>query len=1125
MQKKWFYGLGIPINVSKTVKFLFVCITFLSFGVHTVYAQDNRVTLKVKDVSLEQVLLELKKQTSARFFYSMDKIQNIRNISVDVKGKELGEFLKMILEGTNLSFTYVDNVVVLKDKQKEPVKPAKETIPMEVKGLVKDTKGNTIPGVTLIVKGTNIGCVTDIDGTFKLSLPKQDNITLVFSFVGMKTIEVVYKGQTSLNVVMEEDVKEMEEVVVTGIFERKAESFTGAATVIKKDELLRAGNQNLLQNLKNLDPAFKIVENLDYGSDPNRMPEIQMRGEQGIPDIKGTYNGNPNQPLFILDGFEADINTVFDLDMNRVETVVLLKDAAAKAIYGSRAANGVVVIETHQPEAGRLRISYKGDLNITAPDLNGYNLCDAREKYEIMKRFDPWESNDPTYKLSHEKYLAELLRQVERGVDTYWLSKPLRVGVGHKHSLYLEGGDERIRYSMDLMYNDVTGVMKGSDRKTFTGGFSLAYRYKNLSFRNQLSVSLNRADDSPYGAFSEYVMMNPYWSPYDEDGNEKQIAGTHGGGGIKKKSWGNPLYNATLNTNNFSKYTELINNFYIEWNILENLKVTGRLGVSKHTDLREDFYPASHTRFIDYSEDRFFERGSYSKTDGEATSIRADINANYSFAKREHALFVNAGYSVQQDKSESVGFEVIGFPNDNMDFIAFAKQFPENSRPSGSESFSRELGILGALNYSYGNRFLADFSWRANASSMFGANKRWGQFWSAGIGWNIHNETFLKGSKALKQLKLRASTGYTGSQNFNSYQALATFSYYLDQAYDNWVGSYLMGLSNDDLKWQKTKDYNVGMDLNLFGRLVARFDYYVTDTEDQLLDLTIPPSMGFTSYRENLGSTQNKGIELKLNGHVLADVENDRYLSLFFTLAKNSNKIRKISNALQSYNDEQDKKLVEGSDEDDGWTRKPVTRFVEGQSVSVIWAVRSLGIDPATGKELFLNKDGEITSEWKAEDQVVCGDATPKCTGTFGLNMDYKGFSLNMSFYYRLGGQVYNQTLIDRVENADIRLNVDKRIYDAVWTQPNDRVAFTFNPFQIVYPTSRFVQDVRELQFSSFNLGYDFKNHPFVHKIGLERLKVNFYMNDVFRASTVKIERGLEYPFARTFSFSLQATF
>ena len=139
--------------------------------------------------------------------------------------------------------------------------------------------------------------------------------------------------------------------------------------------------------------------------------------------------------------------------------------------------------------------------------------------------------------------------------------------------------------------------------------------------------------------------------------------------------------------------------------------------------------------------------------------------------------------------------------------------------------------------------------------------------------------------------------------------------------------------------------------------------------------------------------------------------------------------------------------------------------------------------------------------------------------------MDYKGFSLNMSFYYRLGGQVYNQTLIDRVENADIRLNVDKRIYDAVWTQPNDRVAFTFNPFQIVYPTSRFVQDVRELQFSSFNLGYDFKNHPFVHKIGLERLKVNFYMNDVFRASTVKIERGLEYPFARTFSFSLQATF
>ena len=401
---------------------------------------------------------------------------------------------------------------------------------------------------------------------------------------------------------------------------------------------------------------------------------------------------------------------------------------------------------------------------------------------------------------------------------------------------------------------------------------------------------------------------------------------------------------------------------------------------------------------------------------------------------------------------------------------------------------------------------------------MFGKDKRWGQFWSAGIGWNLHQEHFLSDAEWLRQLKLRASTGYTGSQNFNSYQALATFTYYQAQAYDNWVGSYLLGLPNDELKWQKTREYNVGMDLNLWCRFSGRLDYYVQNTEDQLLDFTIPPSMGFTSYKENLGSTQNKGIELKLNARIWSDVAKDRYMNLFFSIAKNENKIKKISNALKSYNDSQDEELSSGD------SNKPVLHYVEGQSVSAIWAVRSLGIDPASGEEMWLTKDGEITSEWRAEDQVVCGDAMPKCTGTFGLNLDYKGIFLNMTFYYQFGGQIYNQTLVDRVENADISMNVDRRIYDAVWKNPDDRVAFSFNPYGNTQPTSRFVQDLNELRLSTFNIGYDFRHCAFLSRIGLERLKASFYMNDVFRASTVKIERGLEYPFARTYSFSLQVT-
>ena len=1085
------------------VHFLFA----LSLTYASVDNQATLVTFTAKSESLNDVLIRFKDQAGIDILFNKQLIGNQICKDVNLVKQPVEVVLGRILEGTGFVFSKVDGVYVIKKEA------AQQAEPQSVSGVVVDESGAPLPGVTVIVKGTSLGCATDMDGKFKLTLASGNNVVLVFSFIGMRTKEVAYAGQKDLKVVLEAEATEMEQVVVTGIFTRKKESFTGSATTVKKEDLQKMGNQNLLQSLKSLDPAFHIVENNDFGSDPNKAPQIQMRGQQSMPDIKGTYKGNPNQPLFILDGFEADITTVYDLDMNRIETIVLLKDAAAKAIYGAKAANGVVVIETHQPKAGKLRISYKGDLSLTVPDLTGYNLCNAQEKYEVEKahgdNYDSW---------FQEQYLNDIKTNVERGINTDWLAQPLRTGVGHRHSLYMEGGDERLRYGVDLLYNDIKGVMKGSDRKTFTGGFTLSYRYKDLLFRNQFSTSLNRADDSPYGEFKEYAAMNPYWTPYDENGDLKQIAGTTGGGGYNLVNRGNPLWTASIGTKNFSKYTNLTNNFYIEWQALESLKFVGRLGLSKNLSSREDFYPAAHTAFLGYSEDKFFERGLYSKQNGESSSVDMDITANYSLILDKHQIFLNVNYNMEQNRSEDATFSMVGFPNDKISFVTSGLKFNmDDYAPKGSDDISREIGILGALNYSYDDRYLADLSWRASASSRFGKDKRWGQFWSAGIGWNLHNEHFMENAEWLKQLKLRASTGYTGAQNFSPYQALAMFGYHKEQAYDNWIGSYLMALPNDNLKWQKTQDFNVGFDLNLFGRLMVSYDYYIQKTKDQLLALTVPPSMGFTSYMENIGSTENKGMELKLNAHLLYDVDNDRYLSASFSIAKNTNKLKKISNALQSYNDEGDNEILNKK------TNKPRTRFVEGQSMNAIWAVRSLGINPATGQEVYLTKDGK--TEWRAEDQVVCGDAMPKCSGTFGVNMDYRGIFMNLSFYYQFGGQTYNQTLVDRVENADITMNVDKRIYNSVWKKPGDVVDFAYNRFSVTKPSSRFVQDLNELRMSSLNVGYDFRHCAFMENSVIKQLKASFYMDDVFRVSTVKTERGLTYPFARTFSFSLQATF
>lgn len=1077
-------------------------------GMYALTPPDTEVTVDFKSAKVETVLKEIRRQSGLNVVYKAELVRQWPTITIRATRKPAIDVLNQVASLVGCECTVSGNIATITPKKTEQTRRQNR-----ITGTVTDDAGEPLVGVTVRTNEPGVMGVSDSDGNFNIEIPTGKHVSSVtFTYVGMKPTTVVYKGGR-ISARLRQD-NTIDDVVVNGIYERRKESFTGAATVVSHDELMRNGSQNLLQNLKNIDPAFKIVDNIDLGSDPNTMPTVQMRGQQSMADIGGTYNGNPNQPLFILDGFETDMTTVYDLDMNRVETVVLLKDAAAKAIYGSKAANGVVVIETRKPEAGKLRITYKGDLNLTVPDLSGYNLCNAMEKYDVDKTFgiysDSW---------FWEQYLNKNMAAIARGVNTDWLAQPLRTGVGQCHSVYMEGGDDRMKYGVDLLYNDITGVMKDSDRKTFTGGFTLSYRYKNLIFRNQFNVSLNRSDDSPYGSFSEYTDLNPYWSPYDENGDIKQIAGSTGGGGIIGVTKGNPLWNATIGTKNYSKYTSLTNNFYIEWQVLEHLKLTGRLGLTKNISRRDDFYPASHTRFLSYSDSRFFEKGSYTKTNGESSAVNADITASYSLLAGLNQLYINAGWSISQQQGESVTFTEVGYPNERTDFITSGLGFIENYRPAGYESKSREIGLLSALNYSYDDRYLADLSLRGNGSSRFGKDNHWGSFWSAGIGWNLHKEHFMKDAKWLRQFKLRASTGYTGSQNFSPYQALATFAYYQDSAYDNWIGSYLRALPNDDLKWQKTRDWNVGFDLNILGRFTLRYDYYVQRTTDQLLSLTIPPSMGFTSYKENLGSTENSGMELKTNVNILLDPTHDRYLSVNFSVGHNKNKLKKISNALRAYNDEVDKGLA------DGTSNKPQVHYIEGESMNSIWAVRSLGIDPATGEEVFLTKDGKLTTEWSTKDQVVCGDAMPKASGSFGLNLDIRGWFLNTSFYYQLGGQTYNQTLVERVENANVSLNVDKRIYDSVWRQPGDKVSFAYHAGKTTKPSSRFVQDLDELRLSTLNMGYDFRHQRFVRRWGLERLKVSFYMDDVFRLSTVKREMGLTYPFARTYSLSVQATF
>ncbi len=910
----------------------------------------------------------------------------------------------------------------------------------------------------------------------------------------------------------------MDEVVVNGMFTRKANTFTGAVTTVKGEELQRVGNQNVLQSLKNIDPSFLQIENLAAGSNPNALPDFQMRGATTVSNIQGEYASSANQPLFILDGFETELTKILDLDMNQVENLTTLKDATAKAIYGAKAANGVIVIETKRPTSGRLKVSYNGGLSIEVPDLSSYDLCNAIEKLEVEKMAGLFtdKNGNAVNQIALDQTYSNKLREILAGSETDWKAQPTRVGVGHKHSILLEGGDDSMLYGVDLSYNNIEGVMKGSNRNTFSGGITLSYRVKDFMFRNKLTIDYNDNNESPYGSFDIYCRMNPYSRLYDEHGNLiKSYAYTNNEG--QNSTYYNPIYNTTLNTINNKTYTNITNNFYIDWQVKSNLRLTGRFGFVRKTTTVDQFKPANHTDFISIADE--FRKGSYYKEDGKHTNINADIGANYSIQLNKHLFFFNGQLNMSDNSYSSVGTEAEGFPNDHMDDISFAVQYAKDKRPTGTEGVSRNCGGVLSLNYSFDERYLFDANYRLTGSSETSDDNRWAQFWSIGGGWNIHSEAFLKNATFLNRLKLRASFGYTGSQGFSSYDAKPTFIYYGNASYNGSIGSYIKGLANSDLHWQEVYDTNIGIDFALFNnRLSGRFDYYLSNTEGMITNVTVPYTTGFSTYVANLGKVENKGIEAYLNFKAYENKQD--YINVYASVAHNKNTLKEISNGLRNWNDTQDKDMISNG------TTAPSIKYVEGCSMDAIWAVKSLGIDPQNGKEIFVKKDGTITYEYNVADQVVCGDALPKINGNIGFNGEIKGFGFSVTAGYRLGGQIYNSTLVDKVENALIQYNVDRRVFTDRWQKAGDIALYKAISDQgTTYPTSRFVEDYDTFTLSSISLSYDFRNWKFLRESFLERLKVSAYTNDLFIISSVKTERGTSYPFARTFSFSVQATF
>ncbi len=1102
---------------------------------------SQTVTIVKNNTTLENLFKEIKHQTGYLFFYS-GKVNPKQKQTVELKNASLDDAMAACLNGLDLTFTIVNKTIVISPRPKEdaprPQLQAAATVsaPITAQGRVIDSASKEVLiGVNISVKNKQLNTQTNANGEFKLNVEAGD--VLVFTYVGYKVKEVAVNSSKSITVMLSAQTEHLNDVVVTGYQVIKKDNYTGSAIVIKGDDLLKSNPQNLLKSIATFDPSFRIADNNILGSDPNSLPNITVRGSTTLPSINGdiidrnNLSSAYNVPVFILDGFEVSLQKVFDLDINRIATVNILKDAAATAVYGAKAANGVIVITTKPPVPGKLQLSYNYELKVQAPDLNGYHLLNAKDKLEYERLAGLYSAANSTADSQDEldkQYYAKL-RNVVGGIDSYWLSQPLRNAYGMKHALYAEGGDSTFRYGFNVRYESAPGVMKNSGRDRYNAGMSFMYSpNRRLLIKNEVNVTQVKAMNSNYGEFADYVGMNPYYPLRDSTGNYlREIANwrvdTHQNepDQIKNRPVYNPLFESTLGNFDKSGYLELQDVLTADWKINSGLRLIGLISAINTKSTSDKFISPLSNVFFNGPASEIQNRGQYNYTNVNRLNIDANLKLVYNKQLGDHSINAVLASQVTTSNNNLKAFVARGFSNDKFTNIGFARTYEPNGKPTGDVAVTRVLSNFLSGNYAYKNKYLFDVTLSANGSSAFGANQRIAPFWAAGIGWNAHYEDFIKDNlTALSRLKLTFTTGTTGSVSFPPSLARTTYDYQTSNWYSTGVGAIVNSFGNEDLKWQKTNNYDFSLELGMFeDRIMINPRYYYKLTKGLVNSINIAPSTGFATYSANLGDMSNKGYELYLT----LNAYKSRDLNVNFTgnLAHNRNTIVKISNSLKAYNDAVNNYQ---SNPNNNAQALPLLHYQEGQSLYTIWGVKSLGIDPENGRELLVKRDGTLTYDWDPVDSQPIGDMQPKAEGYFGSNITYKQFLLSFQFHYKFGGQAYNQTLVDRVENADPRFNVDRRALTQRWQQPGDIAMFkNIADLGTSYATSRFVQRENTIDLPTVTLTYTLGKAA-VQKLGFQNLRTLLTVNDVFYNSTIQQERGINYPYARSLTFSIQAT-
>lgn len=1081
--------------------------------------QVEKLTFEVHNASLSEVIPILERTTDYTFLYRDEQVAGVKNLNLRFVDEQLGNVLDKCLEGTALTWQMVDKTVVLSERDAAKTVAVPQAKTRKVTGKVTDTEGNPLPGVSVLIAGTTVGVATDAEGRYTIECVESKDLALVYSFMGMKAQKIVVENKTVIDVKLEDDVAELDEAVAMGIYTRNIETFTGSVTTFKTEELKQISPQSVLRSLSVLDPSFIITENREQGSNPNALLDISINGKINVTDLTQEYSADPNQPLFILDGFETTLEAIQDLNMDRVESISILKDASATAIYGSRAANGVVVVETIKPKQGQLRFSYTGNFTVGWADLSDFNLMNAAEKLEYEKLAGVYKDSsganlDENGEIINESQRARYyarLKLVQEGYDTYWLNEPLRMAFTQGHNVFIDGGDQAFLYGVGISYNNTQGVMKKSNRDVLNGNIRLTYRVKDLSFTNQTTIGSTKAENNIVD-FSAYSQMNPFYAKRTKDGEIPKYVFRESLAGANRYDYiWNPLWDYNQKSINESNNWNITNNFQIEYRFFRNFRIRGNLQYQMTKLETEIFRSPNETRFAQTEADK---KGSYSKTSTSNSSLAGRINLTYGRSFGNHTLNGVGGMQFSDKNQKSYGFGAQGYTTDQFSSPNFASKYVDG-KPSASDDKSRSVSYYLNLNYAYNMRYLLDFNLTSNGASQFGINDPFTTTWAVGAGWNMHNESFLENSEIVNYLKLRYSYGNPGNQNYDAKLSSSIYMYNTSLNNPFGLAAKVTTWGNNNLKWQRTVTHNFGLDVQFFdSRLNVNFDYQMRDTDPLLVRIDMPASTGSTTAPMNVGATDNRSVSVRATYYIIKKREFNWYVS--GNLNHNTTKYKKIGNLLEEYNQR-------------GQASSSLMRYYDNASTTGVYLVRSAGIDPATGNEIFIKKDGSYTYEWKQEDEVLVGDSNPKVSGALQTSLVYKGISFGAAFSYRAGSMTQLSTLFNKVENIgtqQLKYNQDKRaLYDR-WQKPGDKAKFKrIDDTGKTHLTTRFAEKENTFSCTSINIGYRTSTAKWLKYIGASAFNFTAYMNDIFRISTIKEERGTSYPFERSVSFSVGLNF